>query len=521
MIYRIFSIFLCLFLSLLLQVVEAATPVRKAPTHPASAKQTTQAPSAQAIINDINNTTNAGRQAFTAKKFTEAGALFQKAITLSEKYLGPNHKHVALYYSLLGEADFQQKDYEGAYKAFQRSFSLYSRPENKDEGQILYLLGHIGVVDMYTGRYAEAKTAFETLLPLEIKATGENSVRTKAVRDRLTDISHMQNGSDYINELNPRTKRWSDATNRVVVYIQDGSQVKSWRETDRNLVKEAYKTWETALDGRLQFEFTDNPMQSDTLLGWQADPGVQDRDGNEYGYNLKKVNPKSNILEKNNIVIALNSLENKPFSDKELYNTLLHEIGHSLGLDHSSNPADVMFRTSWQAHGEKQSLSPRDIATIKALYRMTPVATNPPGVRLVAYQESLKLKEVAGESFNKKAYQTAYNQFQQSLALYDNPNAHYYAGLAAWNLKVYDAALPHLQAAVKSPEYGSEAMRMGGFSAMRLAEGYAKQDQSVLANQYYGHAYNLFSQALQTGLDPVKEQNVQAQLTWLRQKLAR
>jgi len=45
-----------------------------------------------------------------------------------------------------------------------------------------------------------------------------------------------------------------------------------------------------------------------------------------------------------------------------------HEIGHALGLLHSTNPASVMFPVN---QGEK--LSPEDIAAIRALYSWTPV----------------------------------------------------------------------------------------------------------------------------------------------------
>lgn len=43
---------------------------------------------------------------------------------------------------------------------------------------------------------------------------------------------------------------------------------------------------------------------------------------------------------------------------------LLHEIGHSVGLTHSTDPNDVMYRS----YAFKRDLRPRDIARIRALY---------------------------------------------------------------------------------------------------------------------------------------------------------
>lgn len=52
-------------------------------------------------------------------------------------------------------------------------------------------------------------------------------------------------------------------------------------------------------------------------------------------------------------------------SDYDLFSVLLHETGHSLGLDHATNPAEVLFASY---HGVQSGLAPGDIAGIQALY---------------------------------------------------------------------------------------------------------------------------------------------------------
>jgi hypothetical protein len=52
-------------------------------------------------------------------------------------------------------------------------------------------------------------------------------------------------------------------------------------------------------------------------------------------------------------------------SDYDLFSVLLHETGHSLGLDHAADPSDVMY---YKYGGVRAGLSPGDIAGIQALY---------------------------------------------------------------------------------------------------------------------------------------------------------
>ena len=73
------------------------------------------------------------------------------------------------------------------------------------------------------------------------------------------------------------------------------------------------------------------------------------------------------------------------FSDKELYNTILHEIGHALGImGHSYSSEDLMYMTTENSsfyspyRSSFQYLSSKDINTIKLLYKLIPDITNTP-----------------------------------------------------------------------------------------------------------------------------------------------
>ena len=73
------------------------------------------------------------------------------------------------------------------------------------------------------------------------------------------------------------------------------------------------------------------------------------------------------------------------FSDKELYNTILHEIGHALGImGHSYSSDDLMFMSTipefniTRYRSSFQYLSQDDINTIKLLYKLIPNISNTP-----------------------------------------------------------------------------------------------------------------------------------------------
>lgn len=97
-------------------------------------------------------------------------------------------------------------------------------------------------------------------------------------------------------------------------------------------------------------------------------------------------NYKGPTLYDMTIVLYTNDPFGNYFSDKELYNTILHEIGHALGImGHSYSTEDLMYMTadndsSFYApyRSSFQYLSSKDINTIRLLYKLLPTITNTP-----------------------------------------------------------------------------------------------------------------------------------------------
>jgi len=126
------------------------------------------------------------------------------------------------------------------------------------------------------------------------------------------------------------------------------------------LVEQAFNTWGDASGGVLKFRFVPLPTDSDLSCDWTDDrsklvhsfaSGVTVGGTNSSGQRTSKI-------------FLLIKPGDKTFDKNEFYTTALHEIGHSLGLGHSSSPSDVMYFASSSA----TDLSVNDRSRMRALY---------------------------------------------------------------------------------------------------------------------------------------------------------
>src|SRR5262249_33709786 len=138
---------------------------------------------------------------------------------------------------------------------------------------------------------------------------------------------------------------------------------------ERALAK-ALATWESVANINIT-QVSDGPYDFDTPGQPQGDPRFGDIRFGGYPFPNDTTTlaqtyfpPPNGSTEAGDVVIntAMN-LNNG--SDYDLYSVMLHETGHALGLDHATNPAEVMYE-SYQ--GVRAGLSPGDVEGIQSLY---------------------------------------------------------------------------------------------------------------------------------------------------------
>lgn len=165
---------------------------------------------------------------------------------------------------------------------------------------------------------------------------------------------------------NGKIIRWNKSTFPLKVYIEDSKGLPDYY---REIVMNAYTSWQRASEGLVRFEFVESPSEADMKCYFKNTDNKNSIGVHAFAVSGNKITDS---------VIVFNKTDNKGHShdSKQLYSSALQEIGHSLGLTGASQSIyDVMYPIGTKFNTE---ITPRDLKTLGLLYAVVPDITNEP-----------------------------------------------------------------------------------------------------------------------------------------------
>lgn len=162
-----------------------------------------------------------------------------------------------------------------------------------------------------------------------------------------------------------RISRWQSALMPLTVYIAPFNWYKNKNEYDsykyKQMIINALKAWEDASGGTVSFAIVEKLHDSQINIEWKR---VDRKSLGQCHFHYDKLGRFYSA----EVQIGLSDgIIHKQYMDEnEVYHTILHEIGHAIGLGHSPTSGDIMFVP--HQYGVV-NLSQGDIKTLRWLYR--------------------------------------------------------------------------------------------------------------------------------------------------------
>lgn len=192
-------------------------------------------------------------------------------------------------------------------------------------------------------------------------------------------------GNNYISQVPFDTAilRWDTESFPLKIQVLDNSNTVVPPYYQEEIFR-AFSQWEKSTKF-ITFEKTNVPDKANILVKILPMPNdVCTKEQCKFVVGFTTPDYKGHILKQMTIVLYAKDPFGNYFSDKEIYNTSLHEIGHALGImGHSYSSDDIMHMASDTGNGiyaeyrsSFQYLSTKDVNTIKLLYTLYPTITN-------------------------------------------------------------------------------------------------------------------------------------------------